>query len=348
MVTFDFSETVIDKLITHYVGNKTKEEELILSTQLSLFNEETAVHLENYFLSQFKPENFYNFSHPVELDMNDVYILIRKIFENKSSFIEDSQNIARLLFQHTNHPNIKNGELNIVYFNEIVYEDVILDAIGIFKSETDVPFLQMDNKGVSYSIDHQYGYDLKKIDKACLIFNIDKDKGYSILNIDNATKQADAQYWINDFLNLMPSDDAYNNTKDILSITKRFVTKEMPKEYPVDKTEKISLLNKTMEYFKNNDSFDKNEFEQEVFEKPELIQSFREYDSAIRSELELPKKDSFEISTQAVRKQGRVYKSVLKLDKNFHVYIHGGKDLIEKGIDSDGRKYYKIYYENEN
>jgi len=38
---------------------------------------------------------------------------------------------------------------------------------------------------------------------------------------------------------------------------------------------------------------------------------------------------------------------VLKLDKNFHIYIHGNKELIERGTDPDGRKYYKIYFEQE-
>jgi len=37
----------------------------------------------------------------------------------------------------------------------------------------------------------------------------------------------------------------------------------------------------------------------------------------------------------------------LKLDGNFHVYIHGNKDMIERGVDDDGRKYYKLYYEEE-
>ena len=39
---------------------------------------------------------------------------------------------------------------------------------------------------------------------------------------------------------------------------------------------------------------------------------------------------------------------MLKLDKNFHIYIHGDKDLIEKGYDqTTGKKYYKIYYDEE-
>jgi hypothetical protein len=48
-----------------------------------------------------------------------------------------------------------------------------------------------------------------------------------------------------------------------------------------------------------------------------------------------------------VKKQARVFKSVLKLDKNFHIYIHGNRELIEQGVEKDGRKFYKIYFEKE-
>lgn len=79
-----------------------------------------------------------------------------------------------------------------------------------------------------------------------------------------------------------------------------------------------------------------------------MIRSFRQFDQAYRSEHEMDISDSFEINAQAVRKQARVFKSVLKLDKNFHIYIHGNRDLIEQGVDEKGRKFYKIYYEEEN
>lgn len=347
MVVIDFNDTIIDKLITHHIGNKIRDEELRLSHQLSDFSQETGIHLEKYFLSSFKPENFYNFSHSIELNMNEVFTLIRKIFNDTSTFLDESKNIAKLLYEYTNHPNIKEGEFNLVYFKDVVYEDVILDAIGLFKSENTVPFIQMESKDKNFQINHDVGFDLNKIDKACIIFNIDEDTGYSILNIDNANKQLEAQYWINDFLQLMPSDDAYNNTKDTLSITKKFVTKELQKESYVSKTERIDMLNKTMDYFKSNEIFDKNDFANKVFESPEIIEAYKQYDNKHREELDIKKNDSFEISNPAVKKQARVYRSVLKLDKNFHVYIHGGKDMIEKGTDSDGRKYYKIFYENE-
>jgi len=58
--------------------------------------------------------------------------------------------------------------------------------------------------------------------------------------------------------------------------------------------------------------------------------------------------DSFAISPSAVKKQAKVFKTVLKLDKNFHVYIHGRRDLIEKGYDEmSGKHYYKLYFEEE-
>jgi hypothetical protein len=63
--------------------------------------------------------------------------------------------------------------------------------------------------------------------------------------------------------------------------------------------------------------------------------------------MDAPIGDSFSISTAAVKKQARVFKSVLKLDKNFHIYIHGNRDLIEQGMEPDGRKFYKIYFREE-
>ena len=132
-----------------------------------------------------------------------------------------------------------------------------------------------------------------------------------------------------------------------MSITKEFVTKKLPEEFELSKTDKIDLLNRSIDYFKENESFDKEEFEKNVFQDEDVISSFQDFDTTFRIENAVELDDKFEISNQAVKKQSRIFKSVLKLDKNFHVYIHGDKDLIEKGTDSDGRKFYKIYYENE-
>ena len=74
---------------------------------------------------------------------------------------------------------------------------------------------------------------------------------------------------------------------------------------------------------------------------------FQKFNQTYRQENEVELADNFKISSQAVKKQSRIFKSVLKLDRNFDIYIHGDKNLIEKGIEKDGRKYYKIYYQEE-
>jgi hypothetical protein len=102
-----------------------------------------------------------------------------------------------------------------------------------------------------------------------------------------------------------------------------------------------------MDYFKSNENFDKQEFAESVFEDDRMIDSFIKYGDDYCKHNELPSADQFEINNTAVKKQARVYKSVLKLDKNFHIYIHGNRELIEKGTDPDGRKFYKIYFNHE-
>lgn len=49
--------------------------------------------------------------------------------------------------------------------------------------------------------------------------------------------------------------------------------------------------------------------------------------------MELP--NEFTVSDYAVKDEKKYFKHVLKLDKNFHVYIHGEKKYIRKGYDPD-------------
>ncbi len=132
-----------------------------------------------------------------------------------------------------------------------------------------------------------------------------------------------------------------------MNITKNFVTKQLTEEFEVSKTDQIDLLNRSVEYFKSHDSYNREEFENEIFNNADVIDSFRDFDQRFREENKIEINDEFGISNQAVKKQARIFKSVLKLDKNFHIYIHGNRSLIEKGVDDNGRKFYKIFYNEE-
>jgi len=347
MTTLDFTQVELQNLITHHVGNKLRDEKFTLSNEPTTFADDTKDFLLKYFLLPVRAEEFYSFTHSVKLELNDIFSVAESIFSSPKKFIPYSQNIAKLLYEQSMHPKIKEGELNIAYFSNVVLDDEVVNAIGVFKSESDVPFLKMKNQKSKFNINHDYGFEIKGMDKGCIIFNTDQQNGYKILIIDNANKSAEAQYWKDDFLKVKEVANEFHQTNQFLGIAKNFVTKQLEEDFEVSKADKIDLLNRSVEYFKNHESFDKKEFEKEVFQEAGIIKSFRNFDSTYREENEIELTDNFDISPQAVKKQARVFKSVLKLDKNFHIYIHGNRDMIEQGVDKDGRKYYKIYYDRE-
>jgi hypothetical protein len=142
-------------------------------------------------------------------------------------------------------------------------------------------------------------------------------------------------------------NDNANNTNQFLALTKTYLTEHMPAEFQVNKADQIDLLNRSVGYFKAHDEFDKQEFETEVLHHEDLINSFRSFEDKYKTNNEVSFQDNFSISEQAVKKQARIFKSIIKLDRNFHIYIHGNKEMIEQGVDTDGRKFYKMYYEEE-
>ena len=347
MTDLDFTQVELQQLITHHVGNKLKEENYTLSNETTVVKAETKEFLLKYFLNTLKAEEVYSFTHPVQLHQNDVFAAAESIFTESDNFVEASQNLAKLLYEYSVHPKINAGELNVALFSNAILEGKSMEAIGIFKSEKNVPFLKMKGQKSRFVIDHDFGFEIDRIDKGCLIFKTQKISGYRILIIDNASRAEEAKYWKDDFLKVKPIANEFHQTNQFLSITKDFVTKKLPEDFEVSKTDKIDLLNRSVDYFKTRDSFDKKEFEKEVLQDTGIIKAFRNFDQSYRAQNNIEMEDAFDISLPAVKKQARVFKSVLKLDKNFHIYIHGNRELIEQGVEKDGRKFYKIYFEKE-
>ena len=63
---------------------------------------------------------------------------------------------------------------------------------------------------------------------------------------------------------------------------------------------------------------------------------------------EISIEDNFEISENAVNKQVKGLKSVVKLDENFHIYIHGDNQMIKRGYDNaSGLYYYQLFFKEE-
>ena len=349
MQVVETSQCQIHHVSAHVVGNKGNGEELFLSSDvLDISNERLNESLKTYFLSHFQSPEFFTFTFPDEdFDLNPIYKCVGDIFAAPESFHESSVSIASHLYAVSNHPNIKAGDLYVAYLSGLVVENTVTDAIGIFKSENKDRFLKLKKSSGSLSLSADEGTNVRKLDKGCLIFNMDTESGYRVSLVDNAN-HIDAQFWTRDFLNVTPWSDSFHHTKNFLGFTQQYLTDKMQDEFKVSKADQIDLLNRSVDFFKTRDQFDQREFEMDVLGDANVIESFRKFGSEYREQTDQDIVDNFEISAQAVKRQARIFKSVLKLDKNFHIYIHGSRELIEQGFDEVmGKKFYKIYFDSE-
>lgn len=347
MINFENCE--IGNIVIHKVGNKYEGGELTISDNCFLPDDPDVISLlKNYFLSPFKKDAFYNFqAYAGELENNPVYAAVNTIFADAGAFYAQSVTIAKQLFEQSNNPNIKSGELYIVYFRNCNIEEGLCDAVGIFKSETKDTFLKIILNQHTYQLKSESGINIRKLDKACLIFNIRPESGYKVSVLDK-TNQQEAIYWTNDFLGLQPSNDSYFQTSNYLNLCKDFVKDIYNKENDVPCADQIDMLNRSINFFRNAEVFSEDRFKEEVVREPEVIQAFENFKKQYETEKEIPFQPTFPVSDYAVKDEKKYFRHVLKLDKNFHVYIHGQRKYIEKGYDTArDMNYYKLYFRDE-
>lgn len=345
----DFSSVKLKSLVVHNVGNSLQEEGMRLSKAPLNFKEDLIKELlMKYFLTPFKGEVYYNFFHETDLNLNELYSYASKIFADPDSFFLQTINISKHLYEKSNHHNIKGGEFYLVYFEDCFLNGDCQDAIGLFKSENKETYLKVYEENENFEIEHEQGININKLDKGCLIFNSQKEAGYRICMVDHTNKSQEAQYWKNDFLRIKPHEDSYFHTENYLHMCRDFCKQVLEKEPEVEKADQIDILNKSVNYFSKKESFKVREFENEVIRKPELIDAFQTYKEDFQERNQIQAYDEFDISSAAVKSNKKFMKSVIKLDKNFHVYVHGNRDYIVKGFDEEsGLNFYQLFFREE-
>ena len=335
----------IINISTHYVGNKTKEEGVILCKK-TVLKEDIKKYLIEYFLSSFNFDLLCSLFHEADIKLNAVYTYVSSIFDNPDLMVKTSKNIAKHLYIHSDHPKIKGGEFYTVYFKDCILDGETLDAVGLFKSENKDTFLKVLHENGNFNLESDKGINIKKLDKGCLIFNKDRENGYIVAVVDNTNKGVGAQYWIDDFLHVRQRKDKYANTQNFMVLAKNFVIKELPKDFEVSKADQIDLLNKSLHFFKEKETFDINDFAHEVIAQPEVIERFHQYKQEYEDQSDIIIDNQFEISESACKKQQRSYKRVINLDKKIQIVIAGNRQNVEQGEDNRG-KFYKVYYKEE-
>lgn len=299
--------------------------------------------LKDFFLGAFKVEGGYTFGHELDVAYNGVYVSCQKIFENKSHFLQESQNLLKILYATGESQPDSESELYTVYFDQLDVGKESGPSIGIFKSQGREHFLKIYQNEEDLLVHDDEGIGVKNLLQGALIFQSETLKNYKVYAFDKSNK---SKFWIQDFLNLEPLEDDFNQTRNFVRLCKDFALKGQP---DLDRTEQVDLLNRSVAYLKEKEQFDQSEFEDEVLLAPEMREAFDQFRGQFEEENNLNEPlNSFPISESAVKSSARYLRSVIKLDKNFHLYIHGKRELVEKGYDSErGQHYYKLFFDQE-
>ncbi|HJV19850.1 MAG TPA: hypothetical protein VJ552_08255 [Sediminibacterium sp.] len=342
----DLSTVSIKSLIVHQAGDAAQGGRLFLSEKVLETNQEELNQvLMHFMLKSLNEAEQYR----LDKESNIVYNAISSLFEDHSRFLAVSKQLAEHFHLKSSSVFAKSGEFCVVYFEQVPFADQFRDAIGIFHSSTRETFLKPSANTAGIELLLEDGIDLKKPEKAVLILKQDQEEGFLAYSYESsASKQADAAFWKPVFLKLNPVVNSYHNTNAALGMCKLFISNELNEQFETTRTDQIDMLQRSMDYFKTHDHFQLEEFGKEVLHHPEVIDCFNDYKQQYEVARQVNIEDQFDINLAAVQKQQRFFKSILKLDKNFHVYIHGRKDLIEKGFDERaGKHYYKLYFDEE-
>jgi hypothetical protein len=177
------------------------------------------------------------------------------------------------------------------------------------------------------------------------VFNSDQHDGYIVYSYEK--NNSDTNYWNKNFLSIVKREDSFNTTSALLETYRDFVMNDIPAE-SMSKKEKIELITKSIEYVgEQEESLSVEEFIQTTLVDKGAQEQYKTYLDNYKEAYEVEMEDTLVVSKDAVKYQQKKFKKVIKLDKNFHIYVHTNDDLMETGIDELGRKYYKLYFDQE-
>ncbi|WP_313373123.1 hypothetical protein [Lysinibacillus pakistanensis] len=331
----EVSESKLAQYIIHFISDS-----LVLGEESFTHPE---VMLEAAFtqlaFSKIDLEQQYEFFHETNIALNEVYTYVSAIFKEEKSFLEQSKSIARHLHSVSQHPNIKCGELFIGLFDNCFFMNEATKIVAIVKIDEKEMFLDVkndQNKMIIHGID---GINVKKINNMAIIVDMGEEQEPAVFI--KTKRKEDIVYWQERFLKIKVADEHYHKTNLALTECKKYILKEDN----FSNTEKLGLLNKTLDYFRNEDEFQVNEYIETVFDKTDstqrdiIINSVKPYETII--------------SESALEKAEKKYKRKIKLDSNIEIQVNVQNieqvdELIEVGYDeATNRKYYKIYFQEE-
>lgn len=189
----DISQAKIRRFITHSVGNKLRDEGIVLSKESAQLDENvSSIILRNY-LGGLRKSDSYRFFHESDTNLNEIRVFSKEIFDDVHGFVGASEKIAKHLYSKSSHPSVPGGDLFIVLFSGVVIDEKEVDAVGIFKTETKEDFLSVFEENGALNVRGSLGIDPRNLQKAAII-PVNHDFLFAF------ERGSSTAYWLDEFL----------------------------------------------------------------------------------------------------------------------------------------------------
>ena len=189
----DISQAKIRRFITHSVGNKLRDEGIVVSKEAAGLDENVASIILRNYLGGIKNSDIFRFFHESDTSLNEIKVFSESIFDSDNSFDTTSEKIAKHLYSKSTHPSVPGGDLFIVLFSGIMIDEEEVDALGIFKTETKEDFLSVYEENGALLVRGSLGIDPRNLQKAAII-PMGRDFLYAF------ERGSSTAYWLDEFL----------------------------------------------------------------------------------------------------------------------------------------------------
>ncbi len=341
----ELKNAVISQLIVHFVGNASQEIPCFYSKGEIQLQEQEAKEIKKILLKPFTaPQQVKQLSHENEVQQNEFFIHAAKIFANPNSLTSTSVDITKQLFRYGTDFSIAHGELFIAVVDNIETKAGLTNGLLIAKITGTSKIIKTEQKTEALEIRLDKGIVGKNIEKACLLINEEVEDGMLVYTFEKTI--GETNYWDKYFIECKPRTDEFRQTNVLLSTFREFVMNDLPAEQ-FSKKEKIGLIHQSMDYMaENNEQINIDNFIETTIADEGAREDYKESLRVYVEDNEVQMQSTFAANKDALAFQRKRFRSIIKLDKNFHIYVHSNDDLIERGNDEKG-KFYKIYFKEE-
>jgi hypothetical protein len=335
----NFVETSVSDVMIHGIGGKSSGNGVAYSKGRVVCDEEVEAVLLQYYTKKFKSPIAYSMK-----QNSSIYDYVSDYFAGDKTLDGVSMLLAELAHEVTENGEVKGGDIHIVAFNNVVADDEICNAIGIFIVESKDMYLKLSAKNEAIHITQDEGFSIKKLDRGCIILNTEHTLGFKSYVFGNESDSS----WSDDFLNLIPRGGDYYNTLSLMGAISNF-TQNAVDNFDMSVYDKSKTNAAALQLLKENVEIDIETLNDKLFSADvKMSEKFSSFTKDYFDNLDNQMPQSVKIDHTAVKKESGLFKSVIKLDKNFHIYVHANPSLMERGFDDNKKMgYYKLYFNQE-